>query len=99
MTRVKHPVVIKFVPVERVFKPQVKVRATRDLSGWANREKGVKWHIRHGRIGCMDADKAREFAAKGFVEILEGDIKPVSPAEQEEFLAQVTTISVGGPGG
>lgn len=93
--RAAKPEVIKFVPVERVFKPQVKVRATRDLSGWADRAKGVKWHIPVGSMGCLDADKAREFWAKGFVEIIEGDIKPVTEAEMDEFLSQVTTISIG----
>lgn len=87
---------ITFVTVEQVFTPQVKVRAVRDLSGWASRERRVKWEIPKGRIGCMDAEKAREFAAKGFVEVLEGEIRPVSQDELDEFLAQVTTISVGG---
>jgi hypothetical protein len=94
---------IRFVPVEQVFKPQVKVRATRDLSGWVDRGKKsgrrVKWEIPHGRIGCLDEDKAREFMAKGFVEIIDGTIKPVSEGEAEEFLSTVTTISLGDPNG
>ena len=87
---------VTFVPVSRAFKAQVKVRATRDLSGWADRDKKVKWEIGKGSIGCMDHDHAREFAAKGFVEIVEGEVKPVSEAEMEEFLSQVTVIGVGG---
>lgn len=94
---------VRFVTVEQVFQPQVKVMATRDLSGWADRGdksgKRVKWHIGIGRVGHLDADVAREFNAKGFVEILEGEVKPVSEAEMAEFLSQVTTISVGGPNG
>lgn len=90
---------ITFVPVEQVFKPQVKVRATRDMSGWADRGKRVKWSIPQGRIGCLDEDKAREFQAKGFVEILEGEIRPVSEAEREEFLSQVHVIGLGGSSG
>lgn len=90
---------IRFVPVERVFKPQVKVRATRDLSGWVDRGKKsgkrVKWAIPAGRIGCMDEDHAREYAVKGYVEILDGTIKPVSEGEAAEMLASVTTISLG----
>lgn len=97
--RIAKPEVIKFVPVERVFKPQVKVRATRDLNGWANRERGVKWNIPAGRIGCVDEDKAREWVAKGFVELVEGDIRPISEDEAADFLSQVTTISVGVPNG
>ena len=87
---------LTFVPVERVFKHQVRVRATRDLNGWADRRKRVKWHIAHGSIGYLDEDKAREFQIKGYVEILAGEVKPVSPAEAEEFLSTVTTISLGG---
>lgn len=90
------PTVVKFVPVERAFKPMIKVRATRDLNGWANKSRGIKWHIGNGRIGMLDEETARQFMAKGFVEILEGDIKPVSEDEAAEFLAQVTTINVGG---
>lgn len=89
---------ITFVPVEKVFKPQVKVRATRDLNGWADRGKTsgkrVKWSIAEGRIGCLDEDKAREFQAKGYVEILDGTIKPVSEDEAAEYLSTVTTISL-----
>lgn len=84
---------ITFVPIERVFQPQVRVRATRDLNGWASREQRVKWHIPRGRIGCLDADKAREFEVKGYVEILDGAVKPVSEDEAAEFLSTVTIIS------
>ena len=87
---------VTFVPVERVFAPQVKVRATRDLNGWADKTKRVKWHIPHGRVGCIDADKAREFQAKGYVEILDGAVKPVSEDEAAEFMSTVTTLSLGG---
>jgi len=90
---------VRFVPVERVFQPQVKVRALKDISGWANRERRVKWSIGAGRIGCLDADKAREFATKGYVQIVEGKVEPVSEDEAEEMLAQVTTIGLGGNGG
>lgn len=90
---------IKFVPVEKVFKAQVKVRATRDLNGWADRSKRVKWNIPAGRIGCLDEDKAREFHAKGYVQILDGEVKPVSEDEAAEMLSTVTTLTLGGPNG
>lgn len=96
MTRKVQAPVVKFVAVERAFKPQIKVRATRDLNGWANRERGVKWSIGAGRIGCIDEDKAREFAAKGFVEIIEGNVKPCSEDELAEYASQVTVVSIGG---
>lgn len=85
---------ISFVPVERVFQPQVRVRSLVDLSGWASRDRRVKWSISAGRIGCLDADKAREFQTKGYVELLDGEVKPVSEDEAAEFLSTVTTITV-----
>ena len=88
---------VTFVPVERVFKPQVRVRATRDLNGWADRRKKIKWHIPAGRVGCIDEDKAREFSIKGYVEILDGTVKPASDDEIAEVMSTVTTISLGLP--
>lgn len=90
---------ITFVPVEKAFKPQIKVRATRDLSGWADRERRVRWHIGAGREGCMDEDKAREFATKGYIEIVEGVVRPVSEAEAEAYFSQMTVIGPGAPRG
>jgi hypothetical protein len=87
---------VTFTPVRKVFKPQVKVRAKLDLSGWADRDRRVRWTIPTGRIGCIDADKAREFQVKGYVDILDGTVKPVSEDEAIEFLREVTTIQVGG---
>lgn len=90
---------ITFVPVERVFKSQVQVRALRDLNGWADRERRIKWSIPSGRIGCLDEDTAREFMAKGYVELLDGIVRPVSEDEAAEFLSTVTTLSLGAPNG
>lgn len=86
---------VKFVPVDRAMRPQVKVRALRDLSGWASRRQRTKWCIGAGRVGCMDEDKAREFAAKGYVEILDGKVRPVSQDEADEFLSTVTVLNIG----
>lgn len=87
---------ITFVPVEKAFKPQVKVRALKDISGWASRERRVKWSIGAGSIGCLDENKAREFATKGYVEILEGGVRPVSEDEAAEFLSTVTQVNLNG---
>lgn len=86
---------VTFAPVEQVFQPQIKVRALRDINGWANRRRRIKWHIGAGSIGYLNEDKAREFAIKGYVEILEGKVKPVSEDEAAEFLSQVTVINLG----
>ena len=90
---------VTFVPVEKVFKPAVKVRSTRDVNGWADVERRKKWAMRDGQIAYIDEDKAREFQAKGYVEILDGTVKPVSEDEAAEFLSTVTTISLGDPNG
>jgi hypothetical protein len=86
---------ITFVSLERAFKAQVRVQATRDISGWASRDRRVKWQIGKGRVGCLDEDVAREFAAKGYVRILDGTVKPVSEGEFEEILSTTTTIQMG----
>lgn len=86
---------VKFITVEQAFKPQIKVRVLKDLNGWADRSRNIKWHIGAGKVGCIDEDKAREFAIKGYVEILDGTIKPYSSDEAAEILSTVTTI---GPG-
>lgn len=86
---------VRFAPVSQVFQPQVKVRALKDISGWANRRRRIKWSIGAGRVGYLNEDKAREFSIKGYVEILDGKVKPVSEAEAEEFLSQVTVLDIG----
>ena len=90
---------VKFVAVEAVFKPQVKVRATRDMTGPVPGASRTQWRIGAGRIGYLDEDKAREFQAKGYVEILDGEVKPVSEDEAAEFLSTMTTIGLGDPDG
>ena len=87
---------VKFVAVERAFKPMVKVRATRDTSGWVNRERRTKWSMRMGQVCYLDAEHAREFQIKGYVEILEGgeQIKPVSEDEAADILSNVTVIGL-----
>ncbi len=90
---------VTFVPIERVFRPQVKVRATRDISGWASRDRRVKWSIGKGRVGCLDEPVAREFEVKGYVEILDGQVRPVSEDEAAEFLSTVTVLNMGASNG
>jgi len=87
---------VTFVPVEQAFKPQIKVQALVDLNGWVDRDRKVKFHIAKGSIGCIDADAAREFKAKGYVEIIEGQVAPVSQDELDQLLSTKVTISLGG---
>jgi hypothetical protein len=86
---------ITFVPVEQVFQPQVQVRARNDINGWADKHKRIKWHIPAGAVGCLDQDKAREFAIKGYVEIIDGTVKPASEDEIAEVMSTVTVIGLG----
>ena len=86
---------ITFLPVKKVFKHQVKVQALRDLNGWADRDKRVKWSIGKGRIGCLDTETAREFEVKGYIRVVTGEVHPVSEDEAAEILSTVTTISLG----
>lgn len=90
---------IKFITVEQAFSPQVKVCATRDLNGWADRQRRIKWSIAKGAVGCMDEEHAREFAIKGYVQILDGTIKPYSEDEAAEILSTVTTLTLGDANG
>jgi len=90
---------VTFVTVEEVFAPQIKVRATRDLNGWADRKQSVKWHLPKGQIGCLDEPTAREFQIKGYIEIIDGAVRPVSEDEAAEILSTVTVIGLGGSGG
>lgn len=90
---------IKFVTLAEAFTPQIRVRATRDINGWVDRRRRVKWHIGAGSIGCLDEPTAREFATKGYVEILDGQIRPVSEDEAAYFLSNVKTINLGGNNG
>lgn len=86
---------VTFVPVEIAFKPQIEVRALKDVNGWVgDRRDRVKFHIGHGRIGYIDEDTAREWQVKGYVEVLGGDLKPVSEDEAAEYLSTVTTIGL-----
>ncbi len=87
---------VTFAPVSKAFKRQVRVIANRDLNGWLHRGSKVKWSIPAHRPVWIDEDKAREFQAKGYLEILEGKVKPVSPDEAAEYLSQITVIGMGG---
>lgn len=86
---------VRFVPVSKAFEPQVRVQAVRDLNGWVDRERRVKWQIGRHQIGFLNEAKAREFETKGFVRILNGDVTPVSEDEAAEMLSTSTTITLG----
>lgn len=86
---------VTFLPVEQVFSPQVKVRATRDINGWADRKRKQKWSIAAHSVVYLDHDTARAFQVKGYVEVLDGTIEPVSEGEAAHILSSVTNLSLG----
>lgn len=86
---------ITFVPAEQVFKPVVKVQATRDINGWVNKKTRVKWSIPANSVAYIDAATAREFQIKGYVRILDGTVEPASDDEVAEIMSTVTTLNLG----
>lgn len=89
--------VIKFVPVEHVFKPQRQVRLLKDVTGWVNGDKrtGKKWHMRCGDIQYLDNRLADEFIIKGYAM---GELsREYSEMERSEILATITNIGLPSP--
>lgn len=86
---------VRFVSVSEAFEPQIRVQALRDLNGWVDEGRGVKWHIGKHQLGMLNERKAREFEVKGYVRILDGSVEPVSEDEAAEILSTVTTITLG----
>jgi hypothetical protein len=86
---------VTFAPIRKVFKPQIQVRTLKDISGWVDREKKIKYHLGAGKFYYLDEETAREFAVKRYVEIHNGTVRPVSPQERAEILSTVTTIGMG----
>ena len=87
---------IEFVPIRHVFRQQIKVRALLDMNGWVGEKADrKKWHIGKDRTGYIDEDKAREWAAKGYVEILDGTVRPVSEDELAEMTKNDHVVGLG----
>lgn len=90
---------VTFAPINHVFKPQIQVRALRDIAGWADYATKTRYSMKAYTLYYISEDKAREFEAKGYVEITKGKVKPVSDAEREQFLSEITNIGLGGQNG
>lgn len=84
---------ITFAPVQRVFKPQREVTITRDLSGWVDRRRRVKFHLPKGWHGYIDAETADQWIVKGYAK---GQLsRTYSDDERAELLADVTVLNLG----
>jgi hypothetical protein len=82
---------VEFLPVN--WQPQVKVRFTRDVNGWLNRDLNVKWHFAAGSTHMVDEQHAIEFIVKGYAV---GELpRDVSADERAEIRSVITTIGLG----
>jgi hypothetical protein len=83
---------VKFVRPQDAFTPQAAVTMTRDVNGWIDRKKGLKWGLQAGQTYFIDQDKAAEFITKGYAT---GELpRTVSEDEKAEWMSQVQTISL-----
>jgi hypothetical protein len=75
------------------WQPQVEVRFTRDINGWLDRDRSVKWHFSAGSTHMVDEQHAVEFIAKGYAT---GTLpRHVSDDEHAEIRSVMTNIGLG----
>lgn len=75
------------------WQPQVEVTFTRDVTGWLDRDRRVKWHFAAGNTAMVDEQHAVEFIVKGYATgILP---RKVSDDERAEVRSVMTTIGLG----
>lgn len=87
------PKPVTFVSAKDAFKPQVKVTMTRDVNGYVNRARRIKWHLAAGQTYYVDEEKAVELIVKGYAH---GELpRAVSDGEREEFESQKQVIRLG----
>jgi hypothetical protein len=82
---------ITFQPVN--WQPQVKVKFTRDVNGWLDRDQRVKWHFAAGSTAMIDEQHAIEFIVKGYAT---GELpRKVSDDEAATLRSVITVIGMG----
>jgi len=75
------------------WQPQVKVKFTRTVTGWLDRDARVKWEFHAGSEHYVDEEHAVEFIVKGYAT---GELpRPVSEDERAELRSVMTTIGLG----
>jgi hypothetical protein len=83
---------VEFQPVH--WQPQVEVTFTRDVNGWLDRDRRVKWHFSAGSTHMVDEQHAVEFIIKGYAT---GTLpRPVSEDEKAEIRSVITVVGMGG---
>lgn len=81
---------VRFVAVD--WSPQVQVKFTRDVNGWLDRDKRIKWHFAAGSTHMIDEQHAVEFITKGYAT---GELpRHVSDDESAEIRSVMTTIGL-----
>lgn len=88
--------VLKPVTLQAVnWQPQVAVKFTRDVTGWVDRDKGLKWMFKAGTTHLVDEQHAIEFIVKGYAT---GTLpRHVSSDERAEIRSVMTTIGMSNP--
>jgi hypothetical protein len=82
---------VTFQPVH--WQPQVRVKFTRDVNGWLDRDRSIKWHFAAGSTHMIDEQHATEFIVKGYAT---GELpRFVSADEQAEIRSVMTIIGLG----
>lgn len=82
---------ITFQPTH--WQPQVRVTFTRDVNGWLDRDRSIKWHFAAGSSHMVDEQHAVEFIVKGYAT---GELpRPVSADERAEIRSVITVIGLG----
>lgn len=82
---------VRFQPVH--WTPQIQVTFNRDISGWLDRDRGVKWSFSKGQTVYIDHEHAIEFIVKGYCS---GELpRRVSEDEKAEIRSTVTVIGMG----
>lgn len=75
------------------WQPQVEVRFTRDVNGWLDRDRNIKFHFAAGSRHMVDEAHAVEFITKGYAK---GTLpRFVSEDEAGEIRSVMTTIGMG----
>lgn len=75
------------------WQPQVAVKFTRDITGWLDRDKRVRWQFAAGSTHMVDEQHAVEFITKGYAT---GKLpRHVSADERAEIRSVMTTIGTG----
>jgi hypothetical protein len=82
---------VEFQPVN--WQPQVEVTFTRDVTGWVDREKRIRFQFNAGSTHMVDEQHAVEFIVKGYAT---GTLpREVSQDERDELRSVMTTIGLG----